>query len=89
MAWSGSNTKRIQPKTVTASTKGPVTKSSGIDRLKTTKAETAIVHHKVKSGETLYSIANLYNTTVGALRRENRNIAVLRPGMILNIEIAR
>jgi membrane-bound lytic murein transglycosylase D len=89
VAWSGSNTKRIQPKTVTASTKGPVTKSSGIDRLKTTKAETAIVHHKVKSGETLYSIANLYNTTVGALRRENRNIAVLRPGMILNIEIAR
>jgi LysM repeat protein len=74
---------------VTASSKAPAAKSSEIDRLKTTKTETAIVHHKVKSGETLYSIANLYNTTVGALKRENRNIAVLRPGMILNIEIAR
>ena len=47
------------------------------------------MHHKVKSGETLYSIATLYNTTVDALRRENRNIGVLRPGMILTIEIAR
>jgi membrane-bound lytic murein transglycosylase D len=89
VAWSGPNTKRTRPKTVTASSKAPAAKSSEIDRLNTTKTETAIVHHKVKSGETLYSIANLYNTTVGALRRENRNIAVLRPGMILNIEIAR
>jgi LysM repeat protein len=47
------------------------------------------VHHRVKSGETLYSIANLYNTTVAALKRENRNIAVLRPGMILTVQSAR
>jgi membrane-bound lytic murein transglycosylase D len=42
-----------------------------------------VVHHRVKTGETLYSIANSYNTTVTALRHDNRNIAALRPGMIL------
>ena len=48
-----------------------------------------VVHHKVKSGETLYSIANLYKTTVAALKRDNRNVAVLHPGMILTIPQAR
>jgi LysM repeat protein len=43
----------------------------------------AVKHHKVKQGETLYSIANSYNTTVTALKHDNRNIAALRPGMIL------
>lgn len=43
----------------------------------------AVQHHKVKQGETLYSIANSYNTTVSALKKYNRNIAALRPGMIL------
>ena len=43
------------------------------------------VHHKVKQGETLYSIANSYNTTVTALKRANSNIATLRPGMVLII----
>jgi len=42
-----------------------------------------VVRHKVKPGETLYSIANSYNTTVNALKHDNRDIAVLRPGMIL------
>ncbi|HEX8816339.1 MAG TPA: LysM peptidoglycan-binding domain-containing protein [Terriglobales bacterium] len=41
------------------------------------------VHHKVQPGETLYSIATNYNTTVAALKETNRNVAVLRPGMIL------
>jgi membrane-bound lytic murein transglycosylase D len=40
-------------------------------------------HHKVKRGETLSSIANSYNTTVSALKHDNRNVASLRPGMIL------
>jgi peptidoglycan lytic transglycosylase D len=55
-----------------------------------TKAEQAaavphptLMHHKVKQGETLYSIASSYNTTVSALKHDNRNIASLRPGMIL------
>lgn len=42
-----------------------------------------VLHHKVKSGETLYSIAMTYKTTVAALKRSNQNIATLRPGMIL------
>jgi membrane-bound lytic murein transglycosylase D len=49
----------------------------------------AVVHHKVKIGETLYSIANAYNTTVAALKRDNRNVAVLRPGMILIVQQVR
>jgi LysM repeat protein len=51
--------------------------------------ETAVVHHKVKSGETLFSIASAYRTTVAALKRDNRNIATLHPGMVLTIQIAR
>lgn len=48
----------------------------------------AVVQHKVKQGETLYSIANSYNTTVAALQRINRNTATLRPGMILIVHDA-
>jgi membrane-bound lytic murein transglycosylase D len=87
------------PKTETADTKPPATKSAQIERLEvarneaarndTRRAESPVVHHKVKSGETLYSIANLYNTTVAALKRDNRDVAVLRPGMILVIPTAR
>jgi peptidoglycan lytic transglycosylase D len=43
------------------------------------------VRHSVKPGETLYSIANSYNTTVAAIKENNRNVATLRPGMILLI----
>ena len=85
MASSRSKSKRS--KTETASVKPPATKSAEIERL--SKAEVAVVRHKVRSGETLYSIANAYRTTVAALKRDNRNIGVIRPGMILNIPIAR
>ena len=47
---------------------------------------TAVVHHRVKQGETLYSIASNYKTTVDALKRDNSNVAVLRPGMVLIIK---
>ena len=50
-----------------------------------TAVHPAIQHHKVKEGETLYSIANSYKTTVSALKHDNRNIAALRPGMVLVI----
>jgi membrane-bound lytic murein transglycosylase D len=43
----------------------------------------AVLRHTVKSGETLYSIATTYRTTVAALKRNNGNVAVLHPGMIL------
>ncbi len=80
---------QTMPKTETATTKPPATKSSEVERLETEKSEISVVHHKVRSGETLYSIANAYRTTVAALKRDNRNIAVIRPGMILNIPVAR
>jgi membrane-bound lytic murein transglycosylase D len=73
----------------TASAKPPATKSAQIEKLKAEKEEPAVVHHKVKTGETLYSIATLYKTTVAALKRDNRNVAVLHPGMVLIVQVAR
>ena len=52
-------------------------------------SKSGTVRHKVKAGETLTSIANSYNTTVSALKKDNRNIATLRPGMILVVRDAR
>jgi membrane-bound lytic murein transglycosylase D len=46
-------------------------------------AHPAVKRHKVKPGETLTSIATSYNTTVSALKHDNRDVATLRPGMIL------
>jgi membrane-bound lytic murein transglycosylase D len=85
-----SKTKRpaSAPKTETATAKPPATKSAQVERLNN-KEEVAVVRHKVKSGETLYSIANAYRTTVTALKRDNRNIAVIRPGMILIVQLSR
>lgn len=45
-----------------------------------------VVHHKVRLGETFYSIASTYKTTVDALKRDNRNVATLRPGMVLVVK---
>jgi membrane-bound lytic murein transglycosylase D len=82
-----SRTKSKHPKaTETATTKPPATKSAEIDR---DTPQVAVVHHKVKSGETLYSIATAYRTTVAALQRCNRNVAVLHPGMILIVQTPR
>ena len=66
----------------TAVTKPPATKSAQIER----EVTASVVHHKVKSGETLYSIANAYRTTVAALKRDNRNVSIIRPGMILIVQ---
>ena len=49
----------------------------------------AMIHHKVKPGDTLYSIATAYNTSVAALQRDNRNTSILKPGMILVVHAAR
>ena len=49
----------------------------------TTKTPNTVLHHRVKRGETLSSIATSYKTTVSVLKHDNRNIAALRPGMIL------
>jgi membrane-bound lytic murein transglycosylase D len=83
-----SRTKSKRPKTTeTATVKPPTTKSALLEHVPTEQA--AVVHHKVKSGETLYSIANAYRTTVATLKRDNRNVAVIRPGMILIVEPSR
>jgi membrane-bound lytic murein transglycosylase D len=47
-----------------------------------------VIHHKVKRGETLSSIADSYKTTVSALKKDNRNLAALRPGMVLVVRDA-
>jgi membrane-bound lytic murein transglycosylase D len=59
--------------------------SKSSSKKKSTQTASTVLHHRVKQGETLYSIANSYNTTVDALKRDNRNTATLRPGMILII----
>jgi len=43
------------------------------------------VRHTVRRGETLYSIANNYKTSVKAIKQTNANVAILRPGMVLVI----
>jgi LysM repeat protein len=45
-----------------------------------------VQHHKVQPGETLISIATTHHTTVEALKRDNGNLAMLRPGMVLVIK---
>jgi membrane-bound lytic murein transglycosylase D len=72
----------------TASTKTGSAKSARASDEDSTE-QASVLHHKVKSGETLYSIATTYKTTVAALKRNNQNVATLRPGMILVVEPAR
>jgi membrane-bound lytic murein transglycosylase D len=88
-----SRSKSKHPKaTETATTKPPATKSAQIERLNAqdeASGQASVVHHKVKTGETLYSIANFYKTTVAALKRDNRNVDILHPGMILIVQSAR
>jgi membrane-bound lytic murein transglycosylase D len=76
-----------KPAAQTVSAKPPITKSAKIEPIETAAAP--VIHHKVKTGETLYSIATYYKTTVAAIKRDNRNVAILRPGMILIVQQAR
>jgi len=52
-------------------------------------SEEPVKHHKVQPGETLVSIATTHHTTVAALKRDNGNLAMLRPGMVLVIRDVR
>jgi membrane-bound lytic murein transglycosylase D len=78
----------------TASAKIPARVSEGGDKSADVDSAAAadpaapanVLHHKVKSGETLYSIATTYKTTVAALKRTNGNVATLHPGMVLIVE---
>ena len=82
-----SRAKSKRPRATETATTKPPTKSAQIERDEV--AQAPVVRHKVKSGETLYSIANAYRTTVAALKRDNRNVAVIRPGMILIVQSSR
>jgi membrane-bound lytic murein transglycosylase D len=63
------------------SSRGKTRKSSEKSRL---EARKRTVHHKVRRGETLSSIAETYNTSVAELRRDNGSAAKhLRAGTVL------
>jgi membrane-bound lytic murein transglycosylase D len=52
------------------------------------QASRKVVHHKVKKGETLSSIAENYNTTVDALRRANgKSASHLQAGTVLVVKM--
>jgi membrane-bound lytic murein transglycosylase D len=74
-------------KTTHVATRAP--EEPTISKTDDTAESAAVLRHTVKSGETLYSIATAYKTTVAALKRSNGNVAILRPGMILIVEPAR
>ena len=48
-----------------------------------------VQRHKVQPGETLISIATTHHTTVEALKRDNGNLPMLRPGMVILIRSVR
>ncbi len=69
-----------------ASTARKSTTSAKAHRTSSSGAANAAKYHKVKKGETLSSIAESYNTTVDALRRENPKLsAKLQAGAVLVI----
>jgi membrane-bound lytic murein transglycosylase D len=62
-------------------------KSNAKSSLQATSASSKTVHHKVRKGETLTSIADAYNTSVSALRRDNHmSNAQLRAGEVLIVK---
>jgi len=71
-----------------ASDQAEETKSSSKSNLHAA-SQKSVQHHKVQPGETLASIATTHHTTVAALKRDNGNLAMLRPGMILVIKEVR
>jgi membrane-bound lytic murein transglycosylase D len=85
--------KSSEKPTQSAASKPPATNMALIEKDRTvasaSHAQASVVHYKVKSGDTLYSIANLYKTTVAAIKRDNRNVSMIRPGMILVVPLGR
>jgi membrane-bound lytic murein transglycosylase D len=73
----------ISPAAVPSETRA-VSKSRGSRALASNENNTP-VRHTVKRGETLYSIATNYRTSVEAIKQTNAHVATLRPGMVLVI----
>src|SRR5580692_551011 len=76
-------------KTTQTATATVPAENSVSDSVQDSSGQPGVLRHTVKSGETLYSIATTYKTTVAALKRNNGNVAVLHPGMILIVEPSR
>ena len=55
------------------------------NRRRSLRSAKAVRRHTVRRGETLYSIANTYRTSVQAIKETNSHVATLRPGMVLII----
>jgi membrane-bound lytic murein transglycosylase D len=70
--------------TEAAATPLRASKSKQTSHLVPAKSDSPL-HHTVKPGETLYSIANNYRTSVAAIKQTNAHLATLRPGMVLVI----
>ena len=60
-------------------------KSKSGNYLSPSRSASTPVRHTVKRGETLYSIATSYSTSVAAIKQTNAHLAALRPGMVLLI----
>jgi membrane-bound lytic murein transglycosylase D len=73
----------------TEQTESRKTGSASHSKSSQTSANNSVVRHKVKQGETFTSIASSYKTSVAALKRDNQNVATLRPGMVLVIREVR
>jgi membrane-bound lytic murein transglycosylase D len=67
----------------------PATSKSKPDRDLRPVAQRIVQHHKVQPGETLISIATTHHTTVEALKRDNGDLPMLRPGMVILIRSVR
>ena len=48
-----------------------------------------VQRHTVQPGETLTSIATTHHTTVEALKRDNANLPMVRPGIVILIRSVR
>lgn len=71
--------KPVNPELAAASSSA--SRSSKSKQSKAAAKSGSKVYHKVKAGETLFSIASAYGTTVEALKRDNPRLsATLRPG---------
>jgi membrane-bound lytic murein transglycosylase D len=76
----------VSPAAVPTETK--IASKSKRRRVLASHQNTTPVRHTVKSGETLYSIATNYRTSVEAIKQTNAHVATLRPGMVLVIPAA-
>jgi membrane-bound lytic murein transglycosylase D len=74
----------VSPTVAAAAEHHPTRKSHTASTLQVSSKGGAI-HHTVRRGETLYSIASNYRTSVKAIKQTNSNVATLRPGMVLVI----